>query len=305
MATVERRLPRGAAVARGLLWIAAAALLILGVVAFVAPDWASANFPWKAGPFFAMTVGGWAIGTGLIAADAARDVAAARVYTFAVYLVLFAAGQLVVVVAFRDKFLPDHVLAWPYLVGLVSGLLGALCCAVAWRPEGRDGVLGPRSAPDPSAAAPSAMAPSATAPSPVPGWGKGVVLAFTVFVGLLALGTFIAGPNGTVAQGNVFPEALTLFSIRAFCAFLFALTGATATLLAARQPLPFLELGRAGLYLIVPTTLAALLHIDRIDPAKPGTLFYLVTYVAVGVLLATLIWTQRERAALAVGAAAR
>lgn len=275
---------------RFLIWVAAAAFLLLGLAAFVAPDWGSGNFPWKAGPFFTMTAGGWAIGTGLIAADVARDPQAQRIYPFVVYLVMFTLGQLAVVVLFFDRFLAGHVLAWPYLVGLVSALAGSVLLAIGWRPLWPDRVLGPLTADGRSA---------------VPAWGRAAALLFAAFVGLLALGTLVAGPNGTVAHGNVFPEALTLFSIRAFCTFLFALACAAASLAVARQALPYIELARAGLYLIVPTTLAALVHIEQFDTARPGTLFYLVTYVAVGVLLAAVLWTQRDARALAAEPQAR
>ena len=62
--------PSATTIARGLVASAGAVFVGIGVVFFVWPD-ASANFPWGVTSFVAQTIGGWAIGTGLIALDAA------------------------------------------------------------------------------------------------------------------------------------------------------------------------------------------------------------------------------------------
>jgi hypothetical protein len=256
-----------------LLRIAAVAFVVLGAVAFVLPGFASAqgNFPWKVGPFLAMTIGGWSLGTAAIAADAARDLRPARVYPLIAYLGVFALGQSLVLVAFADRVQLGAVLTWTYLVGLSALLVGAVLTVLAWR--GEAGLTVCRGS--------------------VPRWAQAAAGAFAVFVGGLALGTSLAGPDGTVAQGRVFPEAMSLFSMRAFSAFLFALAVSAATLLAAREALPYHELARAGLYLIVPITMAAFLNLGLFDGARPGSIFYLVTYLLVGVGLVAVLWQQR------------
>jgi hypothetical protein len=260
-------------VASWLLWVAAAAFLVLGVASFGLPGWASSNFPWRVGPFMAMTVGGWSLGTAAFAADVARDLRPARTYPLLVYVGFFAWGQLLVAIAFGDRLQLGALLTWPYLLGLVTALAGSLLAVIAWRTEPPVAIIGRVG---------------------VPGWARFTAVAFALFVGFLGAGTLIAGPNGIVAQGRVFPEAMSLFSIRAFSAFLFALALASASLVVARHALPYHELARAGLYLIVPTTLAAFLNLRLFDPARPGTIFYLATYVAVGVGLAAVLWQQRH-----------
>jgi len=284
-------------VARVLLWVAAAAFLLLGIAAWLLPEWASEHFPWSAGPFLAMTIGGWSIGTGLFAADAARDPRRDRAYPLVTYLGVFSLGQLLVALAFADRFRLGAILTWPYLLGLATALAGSILAALAWQRDSQRG----RGAPperDPG----RDSVPHRRGPQPVgrpsedrsvPGWGRRAVVLFTLFVGSLALGTFIAGPDGAIAQGRVFPETMSLFSIRAFSAFLFALTVASASLLVARQSLPYHELARAGLYLIVPITLAALLNPRLFAADRPLTFFYLAAYVVVGLGLSWVLWHQR------------
>lgn len=269
--------------AKGSLWVAAVAFLVLGLAAWIAPGWASQNFPWSVGPFLAMTIGGWSIGTGLFAADAARDLHRERIYPLVTYLAFFGLGQAVVVLAFADRLRLDAILTWPYLLGLATALAGSVAAAVAWRQASpdREG----SAAPDRDRLA---------APAPVPGWARGVVLLFAVFVGILALGTAIAGAEGAIAQGRVFPETMSPFSMRAFAAFLFALAVSSASLLVARQALSYFELARAGLYLIVPITVAALLNLGLFTLERPLTIFYLATYVVVGLGLAWVLWAQRD-----------
>ncbi|MBA3851787.1 MAG: hypothetical protein H0X59_05415 [Chloroflexi bacterium] len=273
-------------IARVLLWVAAVALLSLGVAAWLFPDRASEQFPWSVSPFLAMTIGGWSIGTGLFAADAARDPRRDRAYPLVTYLGVFSLGQLLVVLAFADRLRLGVILTWPYLLGLGTALAGSVLAAVAWRQAAGDRDIdrdGNRRRSDGRS---------------VPGWARVVVALFTLFVGSLALGTFIAGPEGAIAQGRVFPEPMSLFSIRAFSAFLFALTVASASLLVARRALPYHELARAGMYLLLPITFASLLNLDVFTVEGPLTFFYLASYVLVTLGLGWVLWAQRDDPAL-------
>jgi hypothetical protein len=89
---------------------------------------------------------------------------------------------------------------------------------------------------------------------------------------------------------------MTLFSIRAFAAFFGSIALASLTLVAARNGIPYRELARTGMYLIVPITVAALLHFDRFDLlGVPGTFLYLGAYLLVGVLIVWfLAWSTRH-----------
>ena len=125
----------------------------------------------------------------------------------------------------------------------------------------------------------------------VPLWPRVIALAVGAFMVFLAVGTLLAGPDGGTARGEVFPEQMGLFSIKAFSAFLFAIAASIASLFPARTLRPYRELGLAGFYIIVPITLAALLNLGMFDFAhKPGHVVYVAAYVVVAVVLAVAAW---------------
>jgi hypothetical protein len=257
-----------------LLRVAAVALVVLGAASFAVPVWASENFPWKVGPFLAMTIGGWSLGTAAYAWDAARDLHPVRTLPLVTFLWLFAVGELLVVMLFADRLLLGAPLTYPYLISLGALLVAGVTIAAEWRRRGAD-VRGR-----------GAVAP----------WMRWFTLGFALFVLGLTAGTLIAGPDGVVARGEFFPEPLGLFSIRAFAAFFFAIAGSALVLLVARETRPFTVLTRAGLYLIVPITIAALVNLGRFDfVGRLGSLIYLAAYVIVGVILAARLWWVRTR----------
>lgn len=256
-----------------LLWLAAALLFVVGVPAFVAPAWGSAEFPWSVGPLLAQTIGGWSVGTAAMAVLAARARTLDRAYAAVIYCGLFGIGQLIVVIAFLDRLQTAHLLTWPYLGAMLSlsgaGVSGALD---AIRAEGRRNGDRERR---------------------VPAWARVLAVLVGGFVLLLGIGTLLAGPDGATARGAIFPEQMGLFSIRAFSAFLFAIGVAIVSLLPARSMRPYRVLAMGGLYLIVPITVAALLNLSLFDfAARPGGLFYIVAYVVVGAVLAVALATH-------------
>jgi hypothetical protein len=257
-----------------LLWVGAALFLVFGLPAFFAPGWATGEFPWTVGPFLAQTIGGWSLGTAAIAAHAAAVRRPERVYPLLVYCWLFSIGQLVVAVAFADRLLTDGILTYPYLAGLLALVGSALTGLGHWlarRPDIRAGR------------------------GRVPVWGRLLTAVVGGFVLLLAVGTLFAGPDGATARGEIFPERMGLFSIRAFSAFLFALSIAQGAALLSSSVEPYLQLGWAGVYLILPITLAALLNLSLFDfSGRPGGLVYLLAYVVVGVILAVILVYERR-----------
>ncbi|MEO7118329.1 MAG: hypothetical protein ABIZ34_05085 [Candidatus Limnocylindrales bacterium] len=265
---------------RLLLFVAVVAMAIVGVASFAAPGWASSDFPWKVGPFLTMTIGGWCIGTAIIAWLAARQPRLDLGFPLLVYCWIFGAGQALVVIAFLDKLLTNHLLTVPYLVGIgamtLSGVIGAVDL---WRR--RAAVRGPA--------------------EHVPMPARVFAGLYVVGVALIALGNLVAGADGTVAQGRFFPEALGLFSIRALAAFFFALSMAGLGAVITRGLGPYLSLGRAGFALIVPITFAALVNLPLFDFAgRPGGSLYLGAYLVVGglILVALVLGrsTRREHA---------
>jgi hypothetical protein len=267
-------------VSAALLVVAAFGFLLIGIPAFLAPAWAASEFPWTVGPFLAQTIGGWSIGTALICLHAVWLRSPARGYPLFVYAWLFGIGQLVVVVLFMDRFLPAPLLSWPYLIALValvaSGVGGVVASLRAEAGASAAAVRG--------------------APQWVPTWAKAFGALVGLFVLFLAIGTLLAGPNGATASGAIFPEPMGLFSIRAFSAFLFAIAGSIGSVLLARSIEPYEYLGWAGLYLVVPITLAALLNLSLFDfSARPGGLVYILAYVLVGVVIGVALTYIRRR----------
>jgi hypothetical protein len=258
------------------LWVGCLALLVFGLVAFLAPSWAAERFPWRVGPFLAQTIGGWAMGTAAYAALAALDGRVAVTYPLLVHLGVFGVGELGVAVAFLDKLATGSVLTWPYLAGLVAVAAGALWAGVdALLHRGQGSVV--------------------VGGSEAPPWMRVGALLFAVFVGLLALGTLLAGPDGSVAQGRFFPEAMTPFSIRAFSAFFLAIAASALSVVPERRLRPPLELSLAGLVLLVPITVAALWNLALFDFAgRPGGALYLVAYVASIALFGSVVWRYRR-----------
>jgi hypothetical protein len=262
-------------VARLLLLAGAAAFTVIGVPSFVDPSWAVSEFPWAVGPFLAQTIAGWSLGTAAIAIHAVVGGPSRRLYGLLIYLGLFGVGQLAVVAAFAARLQTDHLLTGPYLFGLISLAIGAAGAALSLRSE------------DPAATGPDRRASW---------WIRAIAGLVGAFVLFLAVGTLLAGPDGGTARGEVLPEPMGLFSIRAFSAFLFALAAAILSLVPSRGIAPYRSLGTSGLYLIVPITLAAALHFPLFDAAKPGTLVYFWAYVVVGLIILAVLVHERARA---------
>lgn len=264
-------------VARLLLGVGAAAFLVIGVPAFLAPSWAVGEFPWTVGPFLTQTIGGWSLGTAAISIHAVVGGPSRRLYGLLIYLGLFGVGQLAVVAAFAGRLQVGHLLTWPYLIGLAALALGAAGAALSLRGGGDAEDMGRRA----------------------PWWIRAIAGLVGAFVLFLAVGTLIAGPDGATARGEVLPEPMGLFSIKAFSAFLFALAAAILSLVLSRHVGPYRSLGTSGLYLIVPITLAAALNFSLFDASKPGTLVYFWAYVVVGlIILAVLVYEWRRTGAL-------
>ena len=271
--TSDQRTESATTIARGLVASAGAVFFGIGVVFFVWPD-ASANFPWGVTSFVAQTIGGWAIGTGLIALDAALRWDLTAGYAGLLYLWAFSLLQLLVVVAFRSALKTDHWLTWPYLLALIIGVASAV--------PGLPLVLAGR--------ARLAKGPGV----PV------LVKLFAAFVAVvLALLAVVLGIHDSAIDGRtVFPDVLTVFTVRAFAAFFLALLVGVASLFLSRWPESWVTLARMGLYLVVPITLAALLNIGVFDfAARPGGLIYIGLYVIVGAGEVYGIWWYRKNGA--------
>lgn len=248
--------------------------LVLGLVLFAAPEWAASAFPWNVSPFVAMTIGGWAIGNGVASWFASAPGPATRVMPVLVYLTAFAAAQLLVVIAFRGALNLGLILAVPYLLTLVFTLISSAF-----------GILELR----------SATAIVVEDAEPLSRNVRLPLLALTAFVAALAVGGFLAGAGGLSTTGKIFPEPLTLFTVRAFAAFYLALAIGLVALLLRPSTASAFTLGIAGVALIIPILAAALLNIGAFDFAgRPLGILYLAAYLVVLVPALTFLWRHRD-----------
>ncbi|HET7087285.1 MAG TPA: hypothetical protein VFL17_01410 [Anaerolineae bacterium] len=251
----------------------AALYAILGAILFLAPEWSAASFSWNISPFVAMTIGGWCLGNAVFAWEGARIWRWSIVHPLLIYLWLFGLLETTVLITFSDRVILNVPLAWPYIGTLLLTILAGLLGVIDWlrlRPP-----LTPEGA-------------------PVSRTARGLIVFFVVFVGALAIGGTQAQPGGLSTEGGIFPEKLTLFTVRAFAAFYAALSLAALPLLWARGIAPVLAVGRAGIGLIVPITAAAIVNLAQFDfAARPGGLLYFAAYV--GTLVVTIVLLVRDR----------
>lgn len=250
--------------------------LALGLVLFAAPAFAASEFPWHVSSFVAMTIGGWMIGNGAALWFASAPGPAARVMPVLAYVAAFAALELLVVIAFRAALDLTALLAIPYLLALAASLIAAAFGMLELR-KGTDVIVSEE--------------------EPLPTLDRRLLLGLLVFVAALAVGGFLAGEGGLSMTGQVFSEPLTLFSVRAFAAFYLALAVGIAALLLRPWVGSAVILGIAGIALIVPILLAALLNLGAFDFAgRPLGILYLAAYVVV--LVPSIVYLARHRESL-------
>jgi hypothetical protein len=266
--------PELSPVLRILLRAIAVLSLILGAVLFFVPGWASANFAWRVSPMVVMTMGGWFGGNALIAWVTAKVATWRRVYPSMIYLGMFGLLELLVLVVFRDRVVLGALLAWPYMITLVLCLLAGSVALAEW--------LRLRPAREPSG-------------TPVTRGERGGIIFFVVFVAFLAIGGGIAGTGGISTEGLVFPEKLTLFTVRAFAAYFASLALGAIPLLWTRGVDPLLHYGRTGLALIVLIMIAAMIHWGAFDlAARPGGLLYLGAYIGTFIVTTRILLHHRR-----------
>jgi hypothetical protein len=251
--------------ARWLTYLLAILYAIVGFFLFILPGQLAPVFAWKVTPFMTMTIGGWCLGNAWLAWITARRWQWSLVYSTLIYLWLFGLGELLVLFNFRDKLVLVHPIAWLYLVTLVVNALTAVIGIIDWlriRPvltsSGSSFTLSQNAA----------------------------VIAFVLFVGFLGLyGSFAQiGAPGT--NGGIFPEAMSLFTLRSFGMFYLSLALGVVPYLWNKNVRAILHHGFAAYGLIIFITIAAFVYIGLFDfAAKPGGLAYFVAYLAVGIPL--------------------
>jgi hypothetical protein len=238
---------------------------ITGAGLFLLPDALAPVFAWKVTPFITMTIGGWCLGNAWLAWISARRWQWALIYTALIYLWIFGLLEATVLFAFRANLRLIHPIAWSYLTTLALNVVAALVGLFDWfriRPNVED--LG----------------------APVGRWSRIAALAFVVFVGFLGVYGMLVQSGAPGTNGGIFPEVVSLFTLRSFGAFYLSLALAALPLLAQTRLGTALHHGYAAFGLIVFITIAAFVYIGLFDFVhRPGGLAYFAAYLVVGIPL--------------------
>lgn len=250
-------------VSRILTAVTALLFLLVGVPLFALPSQMALVFPWKVTPFIAMTIGAWCLGNAWLAGITTRRRDWRLVYSASLHLWLFGVLELGVLLAFRQKVVMAGPISWGYVAALVASVITAVVGLLDWirlRPKMEP--IGP-------------VTPRAI---------RGAVLAYILFVGFLAVYGMFAAPGAIGTNGGIFPETMSVFTLRSFAAFYLTLALAVIPFLSERSLAPMLHHSFASYGLIVMITWAALANIALFDfVARPGGLLYIGAYLAVGI----------------------
>lgn len=250
---------------RLLTYICALLYGILGAFLYLLPETLAPVFAWKVTAFMTMTLGGWCLGNAWLAYITARRWEWKLVYTALIYLWLFGIGELIVLFLFRDKLVLQHPIAWLYLTTLIVNTLAALIGIADYlriRPSN------------------ASSGPTITRSQQWP------AVAFVVFVGFLGFYGMAAQIGGVGTNSGIFPEIMSLFTLRSFGVFYFTLALAVIPYFWDKNLNAILHHSLASYGLVVLITLAAFVYIRLFDFAEhPGGLLYFGAYLAVAIPL--------------------
>ena len=255
----------------------ALAYLGFGGLLFFAPAWAAERFPWTVTPFVAMTIGGWCIGVTCFSWIGGRRGPIGAVLPVLTFVWLFGLSEIVVLLLDKPVFEVGAPLAVPYVLSLAltlaSGGFGLL--ELVHRSRRGEAIHGDDSEPLDRAV-------------------RVVLLAVAALLGSLALAAFFAGTVSSATSGKVFPEPVTLFTVRAFGALNLSL--GLGALIAARQSRSgSVWLALAGGFLVVPTLIAALANLSTFDLSnRPLGALYVGVYLVLLCLLVPFVWRHRR-----------
>jgi hypothetical protein len=244
---------------------------ILGTLLFLFPAQLAPVFAWKVTAFMTITIGGWCLGNAWLAYINARRWEWKLIYTSLIYLWLFGIGELLVLFVFRDKLKLEHPIAWLYLITLIINTLAAFIGIFDYlriRPSNK------------------LSGPSITKIQRLP------AVAFVLFVGSLGLYGLTTQIGDIGTNAGIFPEVMSLFTLRSFGVFYFSLALAVVPYFWDRSLNAILHHSFAAFGLILFITAAAFMYIGLFDLAeRPGGLAYFGAYLVVGIPL-TWVFTK-------------
>lgn len=249
---------------RILTYVNALLYAVLGGFLSLLPEAFSPVFAWNVTAFTTMTIGGWCLGNAWLAFFASRRWEWTLAQPGLLYLWLFGVGELIVLYLFRDKLVLQHPIAWLYTGTLAVNGMAALVGAVD--------LFRTRPVADQSGAKTNPLQMT------------GLVL-FILFVGFLGYYGLTAQIGDVGTKGGIFPEIMSLFTMRSFGAFYLSIALGVVPLLWNRSLQTFLSHGFLSYGLIVFITAAAFIYIGLFDFAeRPGGLIYFAAYISTGIV---------------------
>ena len=250
---------------RWLTYLTAILYAILGISLFFFSEALAPVFAWKVTPFMAATMGGWCIGNAWSAFFSARRWDWRLVYMPLVYLWIFGIAELAVLIAFRDKLVLQHPIAWIYFITICINALTALIGVYDWlRLKPRRESFGPQAR----------------------RFHYVLLSGFVLIVAVLAIYGLFAQIGDVGTNGGVFPEIMSLFTLRAFAAFYLSLCVSAALGVREHNLYALLNYGFSSFLLVVAITAAIFVYFHLFDFANhPGQLIYVGAYFLVGIPL--------------------
>jgi len=256
-------------VSRSLTYLTSVLYAVLGILLFFLPEQLAPIFAWKVTAFMAATMGGWCIGNAWSAFTSARRWDWKLVYPSLIYLWMFGITELAVLIVFRNKLVLQHPIAWLYFLTICINALTAVLGVYDWltlRPSRES--FGPQAKT----------------------YHYVLVSGFVFIVALLAVYGLYVKIGGVGTNGGVFPEIMSLFTLRAFAAFYLSLSVSAAVGLRERNLLTLLNYGFSSYLLVVAITAAIFVYFNLFDfAAHPGQLIYVGAYFLVGIPLTITI----------------
>jgi hypothetical protein len=248
---------------RWLTYLTAILYGILGFFLFFLSTRLAPVFAWKVTPFMTMTIGGWCIGNAWLAYVTARRWDWKLVYPALLYLWMFGITELIVLFLFRDKLILAHPIAWLYFITLCVNVIAAVSGIADYfriRPSRQD--FGPSTKP----------------------LHRIMALGFVLIVGLLAVYGLFAQVGAVGTNGGIFPEVMSLFTLRSFAVFYLSLTIGALPLISERSLSVLLNHAYASYALVIFITAAIFIYLGVFDfGIKPGQLIYVGAYFLVGI----------------------
>jgi hypothetical protein len=248
---------------RWLTYLTAILYAVLGFLLFFLATRLAPVFAWSVTPFMTMTIGGWCIGNAWLAYVTAQRWDWKLVYPALLYLWMFGITELIVLFVFRDKLVLAHPVAWLYFITLCVNAITAIAGIVDYfrvGPTRQD--FGQTTKP----------------------LHRIMALGFVMVVGLLAVYGLFAQVGAVGTNGGIFPEVMSLFTLRSFAVFYLSLTVGALPLIWEKSLPVLLNHAYASYALVIFITAAIFAYLGLFDfGLKPGQLIYVGAYFLVGI----------------------